>query len=456
MVDDESIVRRTIARYLRARGFEVEEATDGRHALEVLRQQPVDLCLLDLMMPRMGGLEALRELRRAGQELPVIILTALQDVESAVEATRLGATEYLTKPFEPAQVVQSVEACLARQAQARRRTTGAQGVVVGGYEGLLGQAPAMQSLFALLQSLEGIAPPTVLITGESGVGKDVVARAVHARGPRARQPFVEVDCTAIPENLMESTLFGHEKGAFTGAARQHQGLFEVARGGVVFLDEIGELPAPAQAKLLRALENRRFKRVGGTQDIEFDACVLAATNRDLQAEVRGGRFREDLFYRLAIIPIHVPPLRQRAEDIPLLAEAFLRRFAEQFGKPVPALAPAALDALLGHGWPGNVRELRNLMERLVVFGRGPALQLEELPADIRYRAHARAEAEPAAGRRHRFLLPEEGVALDDVERSLIEQALERTQFNQSHAARLVGLTRFGLRNRMKKYGWLQR
>lgn len=447
IVDDEPIVRRSLGRYLRTLGFDTLEAEDGRDCLDRFQRFAPSLCIIDLKMPRMGGIEALRELRKSGFEGPVIVLTALQDIESAVEATRLGAMEYLTKPFEPQVVVDAVGRCLHEY---RRRTAELDAVQpTGGYDRIVGESPRMRKVFEVLTTLEGIAPPTVLIAGESGTGKDLVARAIHARGPRSNAPFVEVDCTSIPESLMESTLFGHEKGSFTGAARQHRGLFEIASGGVVFLDEIGEMPLPAQAKLLRTLENRRFKRVGGTQDLAFDACVVAATNRELLSEVEQGRFREDLYYRLAIIPIHVPSLRDRAGDIPALVAHFMAHFAQLFQRATRRFSPDAMDSLSRYRWPGNVRELRNVVERLVIFARGPVVERDELPPEIRY-AQNSVEPPPSPA----FLLPEEGCNLDEVEHSLIVQALARTSGNQSAAARLVGLSRFGLRNRMKKYGLL--
>ncbi len=447
IVDDDAIVRRSLGRYLRSRGFETLEAEDGRDAVERYSRFAPGLCILDLMMPRQGGIDTLRELRSMGFEGPVIVLTALQDIESAVEATRLGATEYLTKPFDPQAVVDAVE----RSMTAWRRRTSDVAVTTDaatrGYGRIVGESARMRRVFETLRALESIAPPTVLVAGESGTGKDLVARAIHTHGPRAGAPFVEVDCTSIPENLMESTLFGHEKGSFTGAARQHRGLFEVASGGVVFLDEIGELPAAAQAKLLRTLENRRFKRVGGTADIDFDACVVAATNRDLLQEVEKGRFREDLYYRLAIIPIHIPALRDREGDIPLLLSYFMQHFSGLFKREPRRFSADALDALNAYRWPGNIRELRNAVERLVIFARQPIVERDELPSEIRY-------ARPTAQNAPTFVLPEDGCDLEEVEKSLVMQALARTSSNQSAAARLVGLSRFGLRNRMKKYGML--
>jgi DNA-binding NtrC family response regulator len=451
VVDDEVFPRRALSRYLRSRGYEVMEASTGEEALELVNASAPSVVILDLVMPGMGGLETLRSMRRLGVETPVIILTAIHDIDSAMEATRLGATDYLTKPYEPQSVVEAVDRCLSERDRREQMLRGSGPASTTKYGGLIGNSPPMLAVIELLRTLEGIAPPTVLISGESGTGKDVVARAIHSMGARSRHPFVEVDCTAIPENLMESTLFGHERGAFTGAARQHRGLFEIASGGIVFLDEIGEMQPGAQAKLLRALENRRFKRVGGTADIEFDACVIAATNRDLKKEVIDGRFREDLYYRLAVIPVSVPPLRERSMDIPLLIRHFATRYAGQFDRPFEDFADEAIVAMCEYQWPGNVRELRNVAERLIIFASAPVIEVGDLPAEIRF---ARRVDGGHLGVGATFVLPEEGIDLEVVERSLIEQALHRTDFNQSQAARLVGLTRFGIRHRMKKYGML--
>lgn len=448
VVDDEVFPRRALSRYLRSRGYEVLEASSGEEAIEDVRSGSPSVVILDLVMPGMGGLEALRTMRGQGIEVPVIVLTATHDLESAMEATRLGSTSCLTRPYEPQRVVEAVE----RSSAAWDRPT--QLSVSGDaaeYGGLIGDSPPMAALVELLRTIEEIRPPAVLVSGESGTGKDLVARAIHVMGARSRRPFVEVDCAAIPESLMESTLFGHEKGALPGAARQHRGLLEIAVGGIVFLDGIGHMAPGAQARLLRALENRRFKRVGGSADIEFDAFVIAATNQDIMQAVAEGRFREDLYHRLAVIPVSVPPLRDRGHDIPLLARHFARRYASQFDRPFDGFSDDAIVALSGYHWPGNVRELRNVVERLIIFSSSHTVELADLPSEIRFARRAGAASSTVEPR---FVLPEEGVNLEEVERSLIEQALMRTDFNQSQAARLVGLTRFGIRHRMKKYGLL--
>ncbi|MCC5935609.1 MAG: sigma-54-dependent Fis family transcriptional regulator, partial [Balneolales bacterium] len=406
-----------------------------------------DLVLLDLRMPRKDGLQVLRELRASGNDVPVVMLTAYGALESAIEATRLGADAYMTKPFDLQYVGETVD----RTLQEYRMRTQVHSVSerreeVRSYHTLLGESTPMCRVFDRLRRLESIDAPTVMISGESGTGKDLVARAIHARGPRRERPFMEVDCTAIPETLFESTLFGHEKGAFTDARNQHRGLFESAEGGVVFLDEIGEMSPPMQAKLLRALENRRFKRVGGNRDIPLDAAIIVATNRDLREEVDAGRFREDLYYRLAVVPIHVPPLRERGEDIRVLCDAFIRHFNQHFGRHIDGLSEEAMELLRTYAWPGNVRELRNVIERIVILHENAIIRAADLPREVIHGARATFATDCP------FLLPDEGIDLEAVERGLMEQALARTEGNQSAAARLLGLTRYAFRYRAEKHG----
>jgi DNA-binding NtrC family response regulator len=446
--DDEELVRWALVEGLTSQGYDVVEAADGEQALERFRESRPALVLLDVRMPGMDGLTALRHLREQGADTPVIILSALGDIGVAVEATRLGADRYMTKPFDLNDVYDAVEDALSRERLAAKVDTAP---ATRRYAGLIGQAASMQRIYATLDRLSGLETPTVLITGESGTGKDLVARSIHQVGRRSTGPFVEVDCTAIPETLMESTLFGHERGAFTDARAQHRGLFEVAQGGVVFLDEIGELPLPLQAKLLRVLENRTFKRVGGTQGIPFDAAVITATNRDLLGEVRNGRFREDLYYRLAVVQLELPPLRARAEDIAPLVEHFVQGYNRTFGRKVARISGGAIEKLMQWRWPGNVRELRNIVECAVIFNETETIDVDDLPPHIRYArkiAAAPAEENP-------FVLPAEGVSLDQVERSLVRQALDRTDGNVTAAAKLLGLSRYALRNRAIKFGFLQ-
>ncbi len=442
IVDDEELIRWSLCEHLRAEGHEVREAADGHDALQAIEAQAPDLIITDLKMPRVDGLELLRRLRERDDPVPVIVLTAYGAVDSAVQATQLGARAYLSKPFDLREISLQVSRVLESE-RLSNEIRYLRGQRSPAYGRIIGASPAMRRLFESLTRLETVEASTVLITGESGTGKDLVANAIHERGPRGTGPFMEVDCASLPENLIESELFGHEKGAFTDARSTHRGLFEVARGGTVFLDEIGEMSPTMQAKLLRALENRRFRRVGGSSTLTLDACVIAATHRDLAQLVREGRFREDLFFRLNVVRLQVPPLRDRREDIPALVEHFVDRFNKEYRRAVRGITAEAMERLQRYDWPGNVRELRNVVERALILEATDRLDLAHLPAEIRLGRSGRA----LAG----FVLPEEGVNLDEVECSLIQQALARTEGNQSAAARLLGLTRYQLRYRMEKF-----
>ncbi|MCB9743099.1 MAG: sigma-54-dependent Fis family transcriptional regulator [Alphaproteobacteria bacterium] len=446
--DDEELIRWSLAEHLRQEGHEVFEAEDGQECLEQIAAHAPDLVLTDIKMPRMDGIELLRRLREQGDDTPVIVITAYGAVDTALEATRLGAAAYLAKPFDLREVGLAVNKVL-EQRRLEQEVHYLRAREVNRYKNLIGTAPSMKRLFHTLGRLERVDAPTVLVVGESGTGKDLIAHAIHESGPRKGGPLMEIDCASLPEQLIESNLFGHERGAFTDARATKRGLFEVARGGTIFLDEIGEMSPNTQAKLLRALENRRFKRVGGTADIPLDAGVIAATNRDLHAEVRQGNFREDLFFRLNVIRIEVPSLRERREDIPTLIDHFIERFNRDFGRHVRGVSEDALSLLKAYPWPGNVRELRNVIERVVILEADDVIRGEHLPAEIRF---GRGQSTLASGA---FVLPEEGVNLDEVERSLIAQALDRTQSNQSAAARLLGISRYTLRYRMEKHGLLE-
>jgi DNA-binding NtrC family response regulator len=442
--DDEELIRWSLATHLEQEGYPVLTASDGKECLDTVARGGVGLVLMDLKMPKKDGLTTLRELRASGSEVPVLVLTAHGGVDSAVEATRLGAAGYLSKPFDVREISLAVEKALAHDRlkhevhYLRRRER-------QGYGDFIGAHAAIQPLFETLRRLESVDAPTVLILGESGTGKDVVARSIHARGPRKDQPFVAVDCASLPEQLIESELFGHERGSFTDAKATKPGLFEIAQRGMVFLDEIGELPLATQSKLLRAIEDRSFRRVGGVRQYSLDAGILAATNRNLRECVDKGTFREDLYFRLDVISVRVPPLRDRASDVTLLVEHFLERFTRTFGKGRIGVDGEAMAMLQQHRWPGNVRELRNLVERLVLLGPDDVIRAEHLPPEIRF---ARSSAASAGCP---FELPEEGVDLEAVERGLLEQALARTGGNQSAAARLLHISRYALRYRMEKF-----
>jgi DNA-binding NtrC family response regulator len=448
--DDEELVRWSVQAHLKKAGHEVDVASDGVACLEAVDNGAYDALVLDLKMPRMDGLSVLRRLRETHPQLPVVVITAHGAIDSAIEATRLGARAYLSKPFDLRELQLQLEKAVEVQEMAQNFER-LRDRELRRYEKLVGVSPAMGRIFDTLGLLEKIEAPTVLITGESGTGKDLIAQAIHSRGPRRTKPYVEVDCAALPETLIESELFGHEKGSFTDAHAQKRGLFEVAKGGVVFLDEIGEMNLLTQAKLLRALENRRFRRVGGTVDLPLDAAVVAATNRDLQKEVKAGRFREDLYFRLHVVPIEISPLRQRKEDIAPLVAHMLERTARDLGRPVPQLTNDAFAILERYPWPGNAREVRNVIERLLILRTGnAAIRADELPLEVRMGASG-GDA-PGTSPGCPFVLPEGGVDLEAVERGLLEQALVRAHNNQTQAARLLGITRYALRYRLEKHG----
>ncbi len=448
VVDDEELIRWSLSESLSAEGYRVVEAVDGVDCLEKVAQQAPDIVVTDLKMPRMDGMEALRRLREQDRDLPVIVLTAHGAADASIEATNLGAKAYLQKPFDVREVVLAVRKVLDQHRMANEVRWLRDQQSAGGYNHIIGESKAMQRLFRTLSRLEDVDAPTVLLIGESGTGKDLIAHAIHEKGPRKGGPMMEIDCAAMPEQLIESELFGHEKGSFTDARQTKRGLFEVARGGTIFLDEIGEMSPVTQAKLLRALENRRFKRVGGVADITLDAGMIAATNRDLSDEVRRGNFREDLYFRLNVIQVEVPPLRERREDIPLLVRHFIERFNREFRRDIRGVSEEAMRLLQHYPWPGNVRELRNVIERIVILETSTVLDASLVPPEIRYGR----SSERSLGAGSPFVLPDEGVDLDAVERSLIQQAMDRTQGNQSASARLLGISRYALRYRLEKHG----
>ena len=444
--DDEPNLRWSICELFGDRGYRAIPAADGLALLDEMAKVSPDLIVLDMNMPRMGGIDALRELRRRGADVPVVILTASGSIERAVEAAKLGIDRWLEKPFQQDQLMNIADEIIGKRRRRRRDLLPRQRERTG-YGEFVGAAPALGPIFATLRSLEGVDPSSVLIQGETGTGKDIIARMIHRHGPRRDRPFVAVDCTSLPADLVESELFGHEKGAFTDAQTLKHGLFESAAGGVLFLDEIGEIPLVTQAKLLRAIEDRTYRRVGATQRLPLDVGIIAATNRDLGREAASGRFRPDLFFRLDVVQIHVPPLRQRSEDIPLLIEHLMGLVSRRLGRSIPDITGPAVDLLVAYGWPGNVRELRNLLERLVLLTpKGEPIKPADLPPEIRY-----ARGSDALGRA-RFELPPGGVVLDTLERDLVVQALERTQNNVSSAAKLVGLSRDTMRYRLKRWG----
>jgi DNA-binding NtrC family response regulator len=441
VVDDEQLIRWSLTTRLRDEGYRVLEAETGGEALRRV-QEGVDLVLLDYKLPDRDGLEVLAAIKTADPEMLVILLTGHSSVEMAVQAMKQGAYHYANKPFNLDEIVLIVEKAL-ETTQLRRevralRTSQAQPFSV---DRIVGDSDAMVNLRALLKKIASIPASTILLTGESGTGKDLAAKVIHYSSDRSNKPFMNITCSALPENLLESELFGHERGAFTGADRQKRGLFEMADGGTVFLDEIGEMVPALQAKLLRFLEEKTFKRVGGSADIRVDVRVVAATNRRLDEEVRQGRFREDLYYRLNVVPIALPPLRDRAKDIPLLLKYYVEAFNKEFKKRVQGIAPDAMATLQAHRWPGNIRELRNAVERAMLLGEGAMLTRADFPV-----------ASDAPGRlTEGVVLPANGIDLEQLERSLVVQALERSGWNQTRAATLLGINRDQIRYRIEKF-----
>lgn len=451
VVDDDSAHRLMLATLLDEWGYRVEEAPDGRAALDAIRARPVDLILMDMRMPNMDGIEATKAISGYNPAIPIVIMTAYSSVATAVDAVKSGAFDYLTKPIDFDALRLTLERALEhtrlREENERLRRQLAQFQVPE----IIGSSAAMQRLIEMI----GLVAPTeatVLITGESGTGKGLIARAIHAHSSRAKKPLVEVNCAAIPESLVESELFGHEKGAFTGADRQRRGRFSLADGGTIFLDEIGDLPTSAQAKLLRVLQEGDIQRVGSDTALPVDVRVLAATNRDLTKMVADGSFREDLYYRLNVVTIEAPPLRERIEDIPPLTQHFLKIFSEKNRKAVKGITPQAMDLLLKHLWPGNIRELENVMERAVILLRGEYVSEKELPPTFQSLSQADACEGPGRLRQGGAEAREWDPSLAEVEKQTILQVLDECGGNKSETARRLGITRRTLKLKLKKYG----
>ena len=446
VVDDEPSMREFLDILLRKEGHEVSAAADAGAALARIAQGDLDLVITDLRLGRESGIDVLKAVKEQSPATEVVIVTAFATTENAIQAMKLGAYDYVLKPFKVEELRLVVQKALEHRALVAENRVLRLKAGVPRQEELIGRSPAIEEV---RQMVEKVAPArtTVLVTGESGTGKEVVARAIHRRGGRQDQPFVAINCGAIPEGLIESELFGHEKGSFTGASEARAGLFEVAGSGTLFLDEVGDLPPPVQVKLLRTLQERRIRRVGGSRDLPVAARIVAATNRDLAVEVQAGRFREDLYYRLNVIQLRMPALRERREDLPAFLDHLLARFAAELGKPRPRVSPEAERILLAHDWPGNVRELANVVERAVTLASGEVIDVPVLPPNLRGRS-----AEPAGT----LALPEAGLDLqahlDAIERAILEQALARTGGVKTEAARLLSLTFRSLRYRLAKYG----
>jgi len=454
VVDDEVNLRKVLAAMLRRDGYEVTVAEDGAVALAEFNKNGADVVVTDLVMPKVGGLEILKTLNTQAPDVPVIIITAHGTVDSAVEAIKLGAFDYITKPFDQSELSQVINKAVRTHA-ASQRSVKPDG---SARAAIIGDSPQMKDVFRVIEKVADT-PSTVLINGESGTGKELIATALHEGSSRRGKSFIKINCAAIPKDLIESELFGYEKGAFTGAVTSKPGRFELADEGTLFLDEIGEIPIEMQVKLLRALQESEFERVGGIKTTKVDVRLIAATNRDLQQEIEAGRFRKDLYYRLAVVPIVLPPLRDRSMDIPMLSRHFLEKYNKRLNKKIEGIEDAAMTALQAHAWPGNIRELENLMERVLLFADGPLIQLGDLPEPVRGGpgpAHAPAGFTPAEG----TPAPAGETGLKDIirqkaaelEKGLITKALEETGGNVTRAAKLLQISRKSLQTKMKEFG----
>jgi nitrogen regulation protein NR(I) len=467
VIEDDDTVRDVLRTFLSTKGFEVTIAESGEAGLDVLRTDKFDLILTDLVMPGLTGMDVLKEVAAQKISIPIIVMTAFGTVQTAVEAMRYGAFDYITKPFNLDELMIVLEKALSlTKLQKENVMLKMQLKKKYNFKGLIGDSPRMQTVYAMIEKIADT-DSTVLITGESGTGKELIAKTIHYNNTtRAGGPFIPINCAAIPRDLLESELFGHEKGAFTGAVNTRIGRFELAQGGTLFLDEVGELDPSLQVKLLRVLQEREFERVGGMKTIKVDVRILAATNKDLEKTTKEGKFREDLYYRLNVIPLHLPPLRSRKEDIALLAAFFVREFCRKKKRDPITFDAATMDCLLKYPWPGNVRELENLVERLSILAGGPVVTTADLPEKLHQMHFSEFEpaqaapsftaggAAPAIAGGNGVELGDGGIDLNEVvgalERNMIMKALEKTGGVRSKAAQFLGLNRTTLLEKMKK------
>jgi nitrogen regulation protein NR(I) len=449
VVDDETNLRKVLAAILRKDGYEVAAAEDGEQALAEFEKNGADVIITDLVMPKLGGMDILTRVRATRPDVPVIVITAHGTVDSAVEAIKLGAFDYITKPFEHSEIRSIVEKA-ARTQEANLGHVAPEGRARASIVGDSGQ---MHEIFKIIDKVADT-PSTVLITGESGTGKELIATALHDGSSRREKPLIKISCAAIPKDLMESELFGYERGAFTGAVTSKPGRFELADEGTLFLDEIGEVPIEMQVKLLRVLQESEFERVGGIKTTRVDVRLVAATNRDLEKEIEAGRFRKDLFYRLNVVPIHLPPLRDRSADVPTLAKHFIEKYNKRLNKRLEGISQEALVQLQAYPWPGNIRELENLIERLILFADGPRIELKDLPEAVRM-----GPVGPTPSANDHTPRPGETPLKDflkqrqaEIEKTFIIQALRKTEGNVTRAAKLLQISRKSLQTKMKDFG----
>lgn len=445
IVEDEELIRWSLRQKFEARGYEVTGAENGADGLAAMESGVFDLIMLDYKLPDMTGIDILRRVRETDSDVVAIMMTAFSSIESAVDAIKLGAYDYITKPFDMDHLLVVADKGL-ETTKLRREVRELRKHIAHEYgvNRIIGQAPCMLELFDVIDRVATSGASTVFLRGASGTGKDLVARVIHYNSDRAPRPFMNITCTALSEALLESELFGHEKGAFTDAKTTKKGLFELADGGTIFLDEVGDMPMGLQAKLLRFLEERKFRRVGGTTELSVDVRVIAATNCDIEAAIEKGTFRNDLMFRLDVIPILLPPLRDRGDDIKLLAQHFVAQFAKEFRKPITDIEADAYASLFGYGWPGNVRELRNVLERAVLLSRGETIGADDIALGPMGRATSTKDGN--------FVLPPKGIDLHELEDELVRQALARADNNQTQAARLLHLSRDAFRYRLEKLG----
>ena len=443
VADDEPSHRQMIEAVLAAEGYEVTQAEDGQAAISAVEEKFYDLVIMDVRMPNVDGIQALQKIKRISPDIPVIIMTAYASVGSAVDALKSSAYDYLIKPLDIDELKILVAKAL-RFHQLEQENLYLKERLKNRFDfsNIIGRSPAMKKLFETM-ALVAPSEATVLIVGESGTGKELIANAIHQNSPRKDQSFIKVNCAALPETLLESELFGHEKGAFTGAIARKQGRFQLAHNSSIFLDEVAEMAPTTQAKILRVLQEREFEPVGSTQTIKVDTRVIVATNKNLEKEIQEGRFREDLYYRLNVVTVEVPPLRQRREDIPLLADFFRKQYAEKNRRPMEGFTPRATDLLMRYDWPGNVRELENIIERAVIMARGEMITPLEFPVDLQNLDEDLKESRID-------LTP--GRSLKEVEKVMILRTLEETGGNRTHAARLLGISRRTLQLKLKEYG----
>ncbi|MBX3246606.1 MAG: sigma-54-dependent Fis family transcriptional regulator [Myxococcales bacterium] len=455
VADDEPNLRRVLAAQLARDGYEVHAVADGAEALEALEEHHVDVVITDLRMPKVDGMQLLAHVATHHPDVPVIMITAHGTVDTAVEALKLGAFDYVTKPFDREELKHAVD----KAARTRELSQRDARVEVRGRYQLIGQSRPMLEIYEVIERVADT-PSTVLITGESGTGKELIARALHEQSGRRAEPFIRVNCAAIPPDLLESELFGYEKGAFTGAVTSKPGRFELAHRGTLFLDEIGEIPPSMQVKLLRALQEQEFERVGGIKTLQVDVRLVAATNRDLEQEIASGRFREDLYYRLNVVNVHLPPLRDRTSDIPLLLEHFVAKFSAKLKREVRGFSDEARVLLLRHPWRGNIRELENVVERCMLFCDGEHIEVPHLPAELRRGAENGLATPDGLVAPLELPIVSDGAGLKEavreatakLERELIVRALEQTGWNVTHAAKVLKISRKSLQTKMKELG----